>query len=305
MKIQDFPARSQAAFFWQRRVVVLILMACAGPWAAHAEVPQNPSPMVEHTRAHTRLVESRPEGRRHELTPGRLFVPAKVTPQGGTVPLLVFFHGGSWIPEVAAEKAGMAVLHEQWQARSGWTYGSLFKKSERFGQWVREAEAAAALQFGPVYLGGWSAGCQAVREILRHPENVAWVEGVYFIDGVHSSYAEGKPGPLESRLDTGNLEPILHFAKLAVEGRKQCLLVHGEIFPGTFASTTETADWLLRELQVKRKPVLAWGPMGTQQLSEVKAGRFVVMGFAGNSAPDHVDLLHALPAWLEIIQGDP
>lgn len=261
--------------------------------------------MVEHTRTHPRLVESRPVGRRHELTLGRLFVPGNVSPQGGTVPLLVFFHGGSWIPEVAAEKAGMAVLHAQWHTRSGWTYSGLFKAPERFGSWIHEAEAVAAFKFGPIYLGGWSAGCQAVREILRHPENVAQVEGAYLLDGVHTSYTEGKPGPLESRLDSGNLEPLLHFAKLAVAGQKSLLLVHGEIFPGTYASTTETADWLLRALRLRRKPVLAWGPMGTQQLSEVKAGRFVLMGFAGNSAPDHVDLLHALPAWLKTKQGDP
>jgi hypothetical protein len=35
-----------------------------------------------------------------------------------------------------------------------------------------------------------------------------------------------------------------------------------------------------------------------QQLSEVRAGRFEVMGFAGNSAPDHVDQLHAMPELL-------
>jgi hypothetical protein len=32
-----------------------------------------------------------------------------------------------------------------------------------------------------------------------------------------------------------------------------------------------------------------------QQLSETRAGRFELLGFAGNSAPDHVDHLHAMP----------
>jgi hypothetical protein len=42
--------------------------------------------------------------------------------------------------------------------------------------------------------------------------------------------------------------------------------------------------------------------MKTQMLSEVKTGRLQVVGFAGNSAPDHVDQLHSLPdylGWLE------
>jgi hypothetical protein len=40
---------------------------------------------------------------------------------------------------------------------------------------------------------------------------------------------------------------------------------------------------------------VAMGSLGTQQLSEVRQGRFLLQGFAGNAAPDHVDLLHALP----------
>jgi hypothetical protein len=35
-----------------------------------------------------------------------------------------------------------------------------------------------------------------------------------------------------------------------------------------------------------------------QQLSETRAGRFQLLGFAGNSAPDHVDHLHAMPELL-------
>ena len=42
--------------------------------------------------------------------------------------------------------------------------------------------------------------------------------------------------------------------------------------------------------------------MGTQQLSEVRQGKLLVIGYAGNSAPDHVDLLHALPELLQMIE---
>ena len=69
-------------------------------------------------------------------------------------------------------------------------------------------------------------------------------------------------------------------------------------FPGTFASTTETADWMLRALGLRRTPVLRWGPRGMQQLSEVRSGKFEVLGFAGNSAPDHVDQFQSMPELL-------
>jgi hypothetical protein len=81
-------------------------------------------------------------------------------------------------------------------------------------------------------------------------------------------------------------------------GKKRFLITHSEIFPGTFASTTETADWLLDELRLARTAVLKWGPRGMQQLSEASSGGFELLGFAGNSAPDHVDHFHALPEML-------
>jgi hypothetical protein len=39
--------------------------------------------------------------------------------------------------------------------------------------------------------------------------------------------------------------------------------------------------------------------MGMQELSEVRAGKFLLIGYAGNSAPDHVDQLHSLPEYLK------
>ena len=48
------------------------------------------------------------------------------------------------------------------------------------------------------------------------------------------------------------------------------LVTHSEIFPGTFASTTETADYMLRALGLRRAPVLKWGPRGMQQLGEAE-----------------------------------
>ena len=160
---------------------------------------------------------------------------------------------------------------------------------------LKEASAIAKNEFHPIVLSGWSAGYGAIREILAVESNWSSVDGVILIDGMHTGYdPEGKPGPLKPE----GLQTFLKFAQAAVQGRKRMLVVHSEIFPGTFASTTETADWLLEQLNVKRHLVLKWGPLGTQQISEAKQGNFQLLGFAGNSAPDHVDLLHALAEWL-------
>jgi hypothetical protein len=70
-----------------------------------------------------------------------------------------------------------------------------------------------------------------------------------------------------------------------------------------FARTTEPADWLLAAIGLRRVAVLRWGPRGMQQLSEARAGGFSLLGYAGNSAPDHVDQLHAMPELLAFTLG--
>jgi hypothetical protein len=262
--------------------------------AMHAQQAQNPSPMVEHTRAHTRLKEQSPPGRREKLSLGTLFLPSGI--KGASV--LFFFHGGTWLPEVAAAENRMAVVTIQAGSGSG-TYARLFEDPARFLALLKEAESKAGVSFGRVLLGGWSAGCGSIRQILRTPDSYARVDAALMIDGIHTDYLDGKPGPLESKIGSENLEIWLQLARDAIAGRKRAIVTHSEIFPGTFASTTETAVYLLKQLGIARRPVLKWGPMGLQQLSEARAGKFLLIGYAGNSAPDHVDQLHSLPVYLK------
>jgi len=274
-------------------VLTLALVLCL---TAMAQQAQNPSPMVEHSRPHPRLKESpAPAGRRETLTVGKLFIPAKLAGRK-TLPLVIHFHGGTWLPEQAVTRE--AVISVQTGSGSG-TYAKQFSDPALFNLILNEANAKTGIKFAPVTLTCWSAGHGAIREILNAQDNYTKVDKILLIDGLHTGYTNGKPGPLESDISPGNLEVFLKFAQDAVLGRKTLLITHSEIFPGTFASTTETADWLLAKLGLKRKVLLRNGPMGTQQLSEVRAGKFRLIGYAGNSAPDHVDQFHSLPAYLK------
>jgi hypothetical protein len=257
--------------------------------------------MVEHTREHPRISQSEPEGRRERLATGQLFIPAKLARQK-RMPLFVHFHGGDWLPQVAAARDGhYAVISVQVGAGST-AYARQFSAGVLFGQILREASEKSGVTFDPIMLTAWSAGHGAIREILQVPEYYARVNSVLLIDGFHTGYAGGKPGPLESALEPDHLEIFLKFARDAVAGRKKMIVTHSEIFPGTFASTTETTDWLVAQLGLKRRAVLRWGPMKTQELSEVRQGRFLLLGYAGNSAPDHVDQLHGLPEFLKMLR---
>lgn len=249
--------------------------------------------MVEHARAHPRLKEERPAGRRETLELGELFLPANLKLKSPR-PLFVHFHGATWLPEVAAARAGKTGVLAIHIGAGSAVYANAFANPQHFGKLLREAESKAGVEFEPVTLTAWSAGYGAIREILRAPENYERVARVLLIDGLHTGYIEGKPGPIE----TEKLEIFVRFARDAVAGKKKLIITHSEIFPGTFASTTETADYVLEQLGLRRRAVLKWGPAGMQQLSEVRQGRFRLVGYAGNSAPDHVDQLHALPEYL-------
>jgi hypothetical protein len=274
-------------------------LVCAFTFAitALAQQAQNPSPMVEHTREHPRIVKSEPAGRREKLTVGTLFIPARLASRK-RLPLFVHFHGGDWLPQVAAARDNCAVITVQSGVGSG-TYATQFGNHDLFDQMLKEAAKASGVTFDPILLTAWSAGHGAVREILQVPQYYERVRDVLLIDGFHTGYAGGKPGPLESSLEPDHLEIFLKFAQDAAAGRKRMIVTHSEIFPGTFASTTETTDWLIGQLGLKRRAVLRWGPMKTQQLSEVRKGKFVLLGYAGNSAPDHVDQFHGLPEYLK------
>ena len=280
---------------------------------------QNPSPIIGHTRAHKRVSQSEPRGRRVDLKSlkgARLFVTEKVNPEK-PVPLVIHFHGVPWLIEthIANSLPQAALITVNLGAGSN-AYRQPFELGEIFPALLDEAGSELELKRGwsSVTLSGFSAGYGAVREILRQPEYVGMVDNVLLLDGMHTSYIpEGKPISAGGVIDSGGLDSFIKFAQKAVLGRKRFVFTHSEIFPGTYASTTECADYLLAELRsdswlsrqtrrkLKRRAELRTGAMGMQQLSTLDVGGLHVRGYAGNTAPDHVDHLHAMPAWFPLL----
>jgi hypothetical protein len=269
--------------------------------------PQVPSPMIEHTRPHPRIQQTEVNGRRVDLKTlkgARLFIGPRVNPNN-PVPLLIHFHGASWLVErhVALHLPKAALITVQLGAGSN-AYRRPFEQPELFQNLLREAGEELQLKRGwsSITLSGFSAGYGAVREILRRPENFALVNNVLLLDGLHTSYIpEGKPLADGGEIDPVGLDSFLSFARQAVAGRKIFIVTHSEIFPGTYASTTECADYLLTQLNLQRHAQLRQGPTGMQQLSAVDVKGFHLRGYAGNSAPDHIDFLHAMPVWFGLL----
>ncbi|MBI4892067.1 MAG: hypothetical protein HY821_15685 [Acidobacteria bacterium] len=259
------------------------------------QLAQSPSPMVEHTRAHERQTQRAIPGERIQTKFGEIILPPAARP-GKPVALVIHFHGARWLAEQSVRQAypRAAVLAVQLGSGSR-VYGEPFQDAGT----LPAVLAALKRPVSRLTLTGWSAGYGAIREILRQPANAALVYSVVLLDGIHSGYDP----PEEKRLPAAaDLDSFEQFAREAIGGRKRLLILHSEIFPSSFASTTETTDWLLDRLGLRRHAVLRWGSLGMQIVSDTRKGRLRVIGFAGNSAPDHVDHLHALPWALKLVK---
>lgn len=273
--------------------------------------------MVESTREHARITQTDLPGVSRLLdlrlrNPVRLFVPEGTDLERPR--LLVHFHGASFIPEYAVSEMDapyvVATVHI---APGSGGYERAFDDPAVFDSLLAAVSreltdmAGPSVTFEDVTLSAFSAGYGAIRALLRQPKHFDLADAVLLMDGLHTGYLPPRKVLDEGgRLDAAKLDPFLRLAQAAVEGEKRFLITHSEIFPGTFASTTETTDYLLGELGFHRQAVLEWGPLGMQQLSHVRCRGFEVRGFAGNSAPDHIDHFHGMFSFLEALDSlDP
>ncbi len=281
--------------------------------------PQNPSPSTETTRPHPRVAKVDVPGERAEMKSLKgavLFVSAKsrlkIASEGGApngsrkVPLVIEFHAAPWLvqKQISDElpKAALVTINLGSGSRA---YGGPFAADPAlFKSVVDEAATALRLKngFSSITLIGFSAGYGAIRQILHTPDNFKLVDNVLLLDGIHASYVpEGKPLGDGGVIRDEDVDSYLAFAREAAAGRKTFVITHSELFPGTYASTTECVDYLIAKLGLKRTPRLKQGPIGMQQLSEVNANGFRIRGFAGNTGIDHGDHLNAMPAWLKLL----
>lgn len=268
--------------------------------------------MQETVRPHERISFDERRGIVYTLDsvltkPVSVYIPERLK-KAAWADLLIHFHGISYVAAFAAENSKTDLIAVSVNLGSGSAaYSRPFQNDTVFKKlvaavWTSVRERlGGSIQRRRIILSGFSAGYGAIRSILLNAVDFKAVNTVLLLDGLHASYIPERKVLAEGGLiDTASLAPFLAFARQAAEpatGRRM-LFTHSEIFPGTFVSTTEAAGYLLRQLKLKARPVLKKGPMGMQQISEAGSGNFRVLGFAGNTAPDHVDHFHGLSFFL-------
>lgn len=258
-------------------------------------------------RIHQRVERREVAGERFDISSlkgSKLFSPRKFRADE-QVGLVIHFHGAaSLIEQHIAEHTKNTVLITVNLGAGSRVYGTPFEREAAFAEIIDEASKLLGMNrgFASITLTGFSAGYGSIRAILRHPKNFERVDSVLLLDGIHASYVpEGVALTSGGKVKDDDLDSYVAFAQAAVKKRKRFVVTHSEIVPVTYVSTTEASDYLLTKLRLKRKPRIAAGPNGMRQLSYSQKGRFRVFGYAGDTAPDHVDFLHSMPAWFEYL----
>lgn len=129
----------------------------------------------------------------------------------------------------------------------------------------------------------FSAGYGGVREILKNQTHYDNIDALILADGLHSN--------LESDLMKEQMQDFLHFAIDARDNKKIMLLTHSNILTYTYTNTTETADYLINNINLVRESYNSVDEIGTQY-SKSDSGFFHVKGYMGTTAEDHMKHLY-------------
>lgn len=219
--------------------------------------------------------------------------------------LLIHFHGAIETIRGAMERAGTsATVVVVNQPGLSAAYAEPFRDApDLFERLLSEPLGAAGSgadapgrRWRRITLSCFSAGYGAVREVLRDEAAAAQVDAIVAADSIYAGLDEAGAARGVRRVETRDMAAFLAFARAAVAGKKSFLITHSSQ-PTPYASTTETADFLLTSLGIARESVAAAADEAFPQTSRAGRGRFEVLGFAGASGPAHLFHLRAIDRW--------
>jgi hypothetical protein len=244
-----------------------------------------------------------------DVTSGQMLAPKKGGVSGsGAFDLVIHFHGHEPARKEWVRVMKTQVLVATTLGIGSGVYESTFRDANAFPRLVESVEAVMAARSGrkttharKIALSAWSAGYGAVRSLLSQPSVRERIDSVILLDALHCDYAG-------EALERADLDPFVRYARDAAANKRLMVVTHSSIVPPGYASTTETANFLIRELGGKARPARprASDPLGLELISRYDRGDFHVRGYAGQDKPDHCahlgllrDILqvHLVPRW--------
>lgn len=231
------------------------------------------------------LSEAPAAGKNVGVEEGRLFIP-ELLPEKKEIPLLIHLHGHAGTMERSAVRAGWpGVLLTVNRAGLSGAYSSYFGETNVFWKLLTGVQRALPeKKITRVYLSSFSAGFGGVRELLKDSLIFQRVDGLVLADSIYSGLEQGTG----RAVDSGKMDGFLRFAREAAAGRKWMLVSHSEQPVAEYASTTETADYLLDQLRLARQDQATKVGGELQPLTSARQGNFQVLGFEGEKPEDHM-----------------
>jgi len=227
-----------------------------------------------------------------ELAQGRFMAPREnPVDEAGRFNLVIHLNGDEPARRELAQSGQHFTLYSL-TLEQGRDYAPLFTGSALFDAIVSGVERALSQRAGRrarvehLAFSAWSAGFVGIEAALAQPF-ARDIDGVVLSDALHA------PRNDEPAF-RAQLAPFVDFAKRAAEGEKFMFVSHSSIDPPDFASTTETAHYLIAALGGKPKAVRREDPMGLELVEYFSRGNFHVRGYAGNDKADHCALVATL-----------
>ena len=234
----------------------------------------------------------------------RLFVPDHIDiSTDSEVDLVLHLHGASWTAERAVNKTGIpAVLVSIHLAGFSSVYRRYFEIPGRIDQIItgvqailREHSKVPDIRLRHLILTSFSAGYGGVRELLKFPELYREIDALLLADGLHTDS--------DSLRMAEQMSDFVRFAADASRCEKVMVVTHSRIEPEGYESTTSTADYLIRKLDLARDYTERADSIG-QQYVHTRAGCFHVTGYLGQTGSDHMRHLHHMDIPLKILMDD-
>ena len=257
-------------------------------------------------------------GERVSLTVGQLVIPRGFSAPAGEVRMLVHFHGAPQVVEqnVAQLDGHRVIAHVTLNGLSG-VYRDKFLKPETFTrlldesvEQLRQRRIVEAPKIARLTVSSFSAGYGAVRELLKSDEHYRRIDALVMADSIYAGFVDDgnkSAGEIPRDVEPKHMEGFLRFARDAVDGKKTLVISHCQLRPETYASTGETADYLLAKLRLdgERKPVNKDWADGWRCLSRCDRGGLHVLSFSGETGTDHTQHLRNLQHLLRIAEAKP
>jgi hypothetical protein len=229
---------------------------------------------------------------------GTVYLPRGFRAHDGAFDLVVHFHGTPPTVEASVDRAKLdaAFLIVNLGIGSG-AYENTYDAPGYFDRAIEIAKTAVEKNAGVesprirrLALSAWSAGYGAVARLLGHADIADRVDAVLLADGMHAGYVDERAHIIAD----AKMAPFVSFAQRAAQGDRLMGVTHSSIRTSGYASTTETAHYLVQHAGAEELASHQTGPRGMVMTTTADKANLHVRGFEGEDKAAHCDHLFGI-----------